>query len=156
TAIRPSWPRRLPCPRPGSSRTGSTRSASSSWTRRRATSTGAPAEPSGARRCTGDILGKPKEGQLMRRGIAAAVASTVVLGAIVPTASAAGPVPPLLQGAPGIAVAGGAHVVASPAHGKTRVRLVRDRNGAVLRTRVLAGKLGIPRTTYAGTVEGTW
>jgi hypothetical protein len=93
---------------------------------------------------------------MRRRGIVTAFTSVVVLGAIVSTASAAGPVPPLLQGAPGIAVAGGAHVITSPAYGKTRVRLVRDRDGAVLQTRVLSGKLGIPRTTYAGTVEGTW
>jgi hypothetical protein len=79
------------------------------------------------------------------------------VGVTVASASAAGPVPTLLQGAPGIAVAGGSHVVTNPlARERTRVRLIRDRDGAVLRARVLSGKLGIPRVTYSGTVEGTW
>jgi hypothetical protein len=90
-----------------------------------------------------------------RHRIAAAVVAAGCLGALVSSALGAGPVPPPVQGLPGIAVAEGAHVVARPfSNGTTRVQLVRD--GAVLRARVLAGKLGVANTTYAGSIEGTW
>jgi hypothetical protein len=92
-----------------------------------------------------------------RRRIVAALATAGVVGALASAADGAGPVPELLQGPPGIGVAGGAHVIARPlADGTTRVQRVRDRDGAVVRARVLSGKLGVPRTTYSGTVEGTW
>lgn len=73
-------------------------------------------------------------------------------------ATAAGPVPPVLHGAPGIAVAGGAHVVAVAKRGggATQLRLVRDRDGTVLRTRVIPVHIGVPRVTFSGLVEGTW
>ncbi len=93
---------------------------------------------------------------MRRPGIVAAVASAVALGALVSSALGAGPVPSPLQGPPGVAVAGGAHVVASTEGSRTRVQLVRDRDGAVVRRRLLPGKLGIPQTTYSGTIEGTW
>jgi hypothetical protein len=75
---------------------------------------------------------------------------------IASSAGAAGPVPGVLQGQPGIAVAGGSHVVAKLQAGKTRVQLIRDRDGTLLRTRVLAAKLGVPQITFSGVVEGTW
>ena len=86
----------------------------------------------------------------------------VVVGAaclaLTGTATAAGPVPPVMNGAPGIAVAGGAHVVAvaKRAGGATQLRLVRDRDRAVLRTRVLPANVGVPMVTFSGLVEGTW
>ena len=86
----------------------------------------------------------------------------VVVGAaclaLTGTATAAGPVPPVMNGAPGIAVAGGAHVVAvaKRAGGATQLRLVRDRDRAVLRTRVLPANVGVPVVTFSGLVEGTW
>jgi hypothetical protein len=80
--------------------------------------------------------------------------------ALAGAATAAGPVPPVLNGAPGIAVAGGAHVVAvakpEPGGGATQLRLVRDRDGTVLRTRVLPANVGVPTVTFSGLVEGTW
>jgi hypothetical protein len=93
---------------------------------------------------------------MRRPGIVAALAGAVALGALVSSAAGAGPVPGTLQGAPGIAVAGGAHVLALGEGNRTRIELVRDRDGAVLRTRLLPGKLGLPQTTYSGTIEGTW
>jgi hypothetical protein len=93
----------------------------------------------------------------MRRHTGVAILATAVaLGVITSTAGAAGPVPGVLQGGNGIAVAGDAHVVAKLHAGKTRVQLIRDRDAAVLRARVLAGKLGIPQITFSGVVEGTW
>lgn len=73
-------------------------------------------------------------------------------------ATAAGPVPPVLNGAPGIAVADGARVVAVAKRGggATELRLVRDRDAAVLRTRVLPANVGVPTITFTGLVEGTW
>jgi hypothetical protein len=64
----------------------------------------------------------------------------------------------VLNGAPGIAVAGGAHVVAVAKRGggATQLRLVRDRDGAVVRTRVLPANLGVPRVTFSGLTEGTF
>lgn len=93
---------------------------------------------------------------MRRRNGVAAFATAVALGVIAASAGAAGPVPGVLQGGNGIAVAGDAHLVAKPQAGKTRVQLIRDRDGAILRTRVLAGKLGIPQITFSGVVEGTW
>lgn len=86
------------------------------------------------------------------RFVVAAAACLALTGA----ATAAGPVPPVLNGAPGIAVAGGAYVVAvaKPAGGATQLRLVRD--GTVVRTRVLPANVGVPRVTFSGVVEGTW
>ncbi|HEX6724124.1 MAG TPA: hypothetical protein VF073_02670, partial [Gaiella sp.] len=93
----------------------------------------------------------------------ARVLTTIATAAIVGLAAtgagaAAGPVPPVLNGAPGIAVAGGAHVVAvaKQGGGATQLRLVRDRDRAVLRTRVLPANLGVPMVTFSGLVEGTW
>jgi len=85
------------------------------------------------------------------------VAGAVCL-ALTGIATAAGPVPPVMNGPPGIAVAGGAHViaVAKPAGGATQLRLVRDRDGAVLRTRVIPANVGVPTITFSGLVEGTW
>ena len=73
-------------------------------------------------------------------------------------ATAAGPVPPVMNGAPGIAVAGGAHVVAVAKRGggATQLRLVRDRDATVVRTRALPANLGVPTVTFSGLVEGTW
>jgi hypothetical protein len=61
-------------------------------------------------------------------------------------------------GEPGIAVAGGAHVVtiAGTNASSTRVRLVRDRDGTTIRQRVLSGELGVPGVTFSGAAEGTW
>ena len=94
----------------------------------------------------------------MRRRTAVVVLATaaVTLGVIASSAGAAGPVPGVLQGRPGIAVAGDSHVIAKLQAGKTRVQVIRDRDEAVLRTRVLAGKLGVPQITFSGVVEGTW
>ncbi len=88
----------------------------------------------------------------------AAVSSVVVLGASAVGADAAGPVPPVMNGGPGIAVGGGAHVVAvaKPGGGATQLRLVRDRDHTVLRTRVLPANVGVPMVTFSGLVEGTW
>ena len=93
---------------------------------------------------------------MRRPGMVAALASAVALGVLVSSATGAGPAPGVLQGPPGIAVAGRAHVVATPLAGQTRVQLIRDRDRAVIRTRLLAGKLGVPQATLFGTVEGTW
>jgi hypothetical protein len=88
------------------------------------------------------------------RFVVAGVACLALTGA----ATAAGPVPPVMNGAPGIAVAGGAHVVAVAKRGggATQLRLVRDRDRAVLRTRVLPANVGVPMVTISGLVEGTW
>jgi hypothetical protein len=88
------------------------------------------------------------------RSIGPVLAGLVLTGG----ATAAGPVPPVMNGAPGIAVAGGAHVVAvaKPGGAATQLRLVRDRDGAVLRTRVLPANVGVPTVTFSGLVEGTW
>jgi hypothetical protein len=78
--------------------------------------------------------------------------------ALTGTATAAGPVPPVMNGGPGIAVAGGAHVVAVAKRGggSTQLRLVRNRDRTVLRTRVLPANVGVPMVTFAGLLEGTW
>src|SRR4029078_2604590 len=78
--------------------------------------------------------------------------------ALTGTATAAGPVPPVMNGAPGLAVCGGAPVVAvaKPGGGATQLRLVRDRDRAVLRTRVIPVNVGVPTVTFSGLVEGTW
>jgi len=93
---------------------------------------------------------------MRRRTGVVVLATAVTLGVIASSAGAAGPVPGVLRGRPGIAVAGGSHVVAKLQSGKTRVQLIRDRDGVVLRTRVLAGKFGVPQVTFSGVVEGTW
>jgi hypothetical protein len=93
---------------------------------------------------------------MRRRSGVAVLATAVALGVIASSAGAAGPVPGVLQGRPGIAVAGDAHVVARLRAGKTQVQLIRDADHAVPRTQVLAGKLGVPQITFSGTVEGTW
>ncbi len=84
-----------------------------------------------------------------------AAASGLVLAGV---ASAAGPAPPLVQGTPGIAVAGDMHAVtvAGTSTSTTRVWLVRDRDGKTVRERVLPGKLGVPAVTFSGLAEGTW
>ena len=86
------------------------------------------------------------------RFVVAGAACLVLTG----TATAAGPVPPVMNGAPGIAVAAGAHVVAvaKPGGGATQLRLVRDRGGAFVRTRVLPVNVGVPTVTFSGLVEG--
>jgi hypothetical protein len=63
-----------------------------------------------------------------------------------------------MNGAPGIAVAGGAHVVAVAKRGggETQLRLVRDRDGVVVRTRVLPAGVGVPTVTFSGLTEGTF
>ncbi len=84
----------------------------------------------------------------------AALAGLVVAGA----ATAAGPAPQVARGAPGIAVAGAAHVIAH-AQGPTttRVALVRDRDGKELASRVLRGPLGVPAITFdSSLLEGTF
>ena len=93
---------------------------------------------------------------MRRHGVVTVLAAIAALWALVSVAAGAGPVPTPLQGQPGIAVAGGAHVVTSPVGERTRVDLVHDRDGRILRTRMLQGRLGIPQTTYAGAIEGTW
>jgi len=91
----------------------------------------------------------------MKTRLVIALAACLALPA---AARAAGPAPPVLNGAPGIAVAGGAHVVAVTKRGggATQLRLVRDRDGAVVRTRVLPANLGVPRVTFSGLTEGTF
>ncbi len=91
----------------------------------------------------------------MKTSLVIAVAACLALPA---AATAAGPVPPVLYGAPGIAVADGAHVVAAAKRGggATQLRLVRDRDGTVLRTRVLPANVGVPRVTFSGLTEGTF
>jgi hypothetical protein len=88
----------------------------------------------------------------------AALASAAAVGATALGAQAAGPAPPVLQGEPGISVAGGMHVVAlaGPQTSSTRLWLVRNRDGKTLRARVLQGKLGVPAVTFEGLAEGTW
>ncbi|HEX5582241.1 hypothetical protein [Gaiella sp.] len=84
----------------------------------------------------------------------AALVSSIALAGV---AAAAGPAPPLLQGEPGIAVAGGMHVVAlaGTSTATTRLWLVRDRDGKTVRARVIRGKLGVPAVTFTGLAEGT-
>jgi hypothetical protein len=87
------------------------------------------------------------------------IASAAVVGlAGAGAGAAAGPVPPVMNGAPGIAAVGGTHVVAVAKRGggATQLRLVRDRDGTVLRTRVLPAHVGVPMVTFSGLVEGTW
>ena len=92
-----------------------------------------------------------------RRTIAAGVATALAAGATSLAAAAAGPAPPVMQGPPGIQVAGGAHVVTTArANGTTLVQLVRDRDGKVTRSRVIRGKLGVPVVTVSGLAEGTF
>jgi hypothetical protein len=94
---------------------------------------------------------------MRRRNGVVALATAVTLGVIASSAGAAGPVPGVRQGGPGIAVAGKAHVVATSHAGMTRVRLIRDRDAAILRARLLQpAKLGVPQITFSGTLEGTW
>lgn len=85
-------------------------------------------------------------------------AVAVVALAFAATATGAGPAPVVLQGKPGIAVAGSAHVVANVQRNAatTQVTLVRDRDAKVLSTRELPGRLGVPTITFEGLVEGTW
>ena len=84
--------------------------------------------------------------------VAAAAASVLVLTGL---AQAGGPTPGIAQTGDGIAVAGGARLVARPgAAGTTVVRLVRD--GTTLSQRSLAGTLGIPLVTFGGLADGTW
>jgi hypothetical protein len=96
-------------------------------------------------------------GGLMKTRFAALAAALVSL-ALAAAATAAGPVPPVTYGSPGIAVAGGAHVVAvaKQGGGATQLRLVRDRDGTVVRTRVLPARVGVPTVTFAGLTEGTF
>jgi len=84
----------------------------------------------------------------------AALAGLVVAGA----ATAAGPAPQVARGAPGIAVAGAAHVIAhAQGTATTRVALVRDRDGKELARRVVRGPLGVPAITFDGSLlEGTF
>ena len=85
-------------------------------------------------------------------------AAVAVAGfALAAAATAAGPAPVVLQGEPGIAVAGGAHVVANVQRraATTQVSLVRDRDAKVLSKRELPGRLGVPTITFEGLVEGT-
>lgn len=84
----------------------------------------------------------------------AALAGAAFAGVV----SAAGPAPPVLLGTPGIAVAGGMHVVtvAGPRPATTRLWLVRDRDGKTVRERVLRGALGVPAITFEGLAEGTF
>jgi hypothetical protein len=94
---------------------------------------------------------------MRRRVIAAAIASAIAAGITAVAAGGAGPSPGVSSGAPGIAVAGGAHVVATAqAGGTTLVELVRDRDGKTLRSRELPGKLGVPMITFSGVLEGTY
>jgi hypothetical protein len=88
----------------------------------------------------------------------AAPAVPLLALALAAAATAAGPVPPVMNGAPGIAVAGGAHVVAVAKRGggSTQLRLVRDRDGVVVRTRVLPAGVGVPTVTFSGLTEGTF
>jgi hypothetical protein len=88
----------------------------------------------------------------------AAPAVPLLALALAAAATAAGPVPPVMNGAPGIAVAGGAHVVAVAKRGggETQLRLVRDRDGVVVRTRVLPAGVGVPTVTFSGLTEGTF
>jgi hypothetical protein len=92
------------------------------------------------------------------RFLAVSVLAATVAGVAALTASAAGPAPQVLQGEPGIPVAGRAHVVtvAGPNAFSTRVWLVRDRDGKTIRKRVITGKLGVPAVTFNGVAEGTW
>jgi len=83
--------------------------------------------------------------------LAAAAASIIVLSG---PAQAAGPTPGIAQPGSGIAVAGGARLVARPGAGATVVRLVRD--GTTIAQRSLAGSLGIPLVTFGGLADGTW
>jgi hypothetical protein len=97
----------------------------------------------------------------MKTRFAAVAAVAGVAGvalAFAATATAAGPAPVVLQGKPGIAVAGSAHVVANVQRNAatTQVTLVRDRDAKVLSTRELPGRLGVPTITFEGLVEGTW
>jgi hypothetical protein len=91
---------------------------------------------------------------LVRLATVFAIAGVVFV--LASSAAASGPSPGTLEGGAGIAVAGGARLIASPqADGKTLVTL-RSREGDVLRERSLPGKLGVPMVTFSGMVEGTW
>ena len=70
-----------------------------------------------------------------------ALAAALVGLAVAAAATAAGPVPPVTYGSPGIAVTGGAHVVAVARQGggATQLRLVRDRDGTVVRVIAVHG-----------------
>jgi hypothetical protein len=94
---------------------------------------------------------------MRRRALAAVVACAVTALVTVSATAAAGPSPGVMNGVPGIAVAGGAHVVTTAqAGGTTLVKLVRDRDGKVLRSQELPGKLGIPLITFSSVAEGTF
>jgi hypothetical protein len=91
---------------------------------------------------------------LVRLATVFAIAGVVFV--LASSAAASGPSPGTLEGGAGIAVAGGARLIASPqADGKTLVTL-RSREGDALRARSLPGKLGVPMVIFSGMVEGTW
>jgi hypothetical protein len=92
----------------------------------------------------------------MRRYAVVPALAVAALVALVSVAAAAGPVPGTVHGEAGIAVAGGARVVVNPIADRTRITLMRERDGVVLRSRTIPGRLGVVQTTYAGDVEGTW
>lgn len=94
---------------------------------------------------------------MRRRSIVIVLAAVVAAGVSAPAAAGAGPSPGVMQGMPGIVVAGGAHVVTTPRRdGTTLVALIRDRDRKTLRSRALPGTLGVPLVTFSGLAEGTW
>lgn len=86
------------------------------------------------------------------------VTCAALAGVLAGAASAAGPAPGVLQGEPGIEVAGGMHVVAlaGPRAATTRLWLVRNRDGETVRERVVRGTLGVAAITFGGLAEGTF
>lgn len=86
-----------------------------------------------------------------------AVGAVVGLLGIAAAAQAAGPTPGVAQGGDGIAVAGGARLVAvAGAQGSTIVMRMSTKDGANLGQRILQGTLGIPLVSFSGIADAVW
>jgi hypothetical protein len=91
------------------------------------------------------------------RRIASALVIAGLAGATALAASAAGPSPGVQRDGTGIAVAGGARIVAGKGVNGTTVSRIRVSDGKIVKQRSLGGILGIPLVTYTeDSVEGTW
>ena len=85
------------------------------------------------------------------------VVGVVGLLAVAGAAAAAGPSPGTARGGDGIAVAGGARLVAaSSGAGSTILQRFSREDGAKLGQRILHGTLGIPLVTYSGLSDAVW
>jgi hypothetical protein len=91
------------------------------------------------------------------RRIASVLAVAGLAGVTAVAAIAAGPSPGVQRGGTGIAVAGGARIVAGGTSNTTLVSRIRVSDGKIVKQRSLRGIFGIPLVTFTdGGVEGTF